>query len=389
MKLGKTLSVEEVQLISRFESLRAMLLSEPFQDRLRQPLAFWALPTDRRLPLVLLGRTLADLLNTPFAELSATSGIGQKKMRSLVKLLTRAANAGPVEWAADPDPPPASVPPDPVAEEIGAFDPQAVSEATWSEWRGSVMRYGLGKEPLGRFAPSLKNMTRVIWNRPLEAYCGYTLREIRALKTHGEKRVTAILEVFAGLHALVANLGPPRHLVARIMPCRINEVECWVGRVLQTPGIPRAQEIADGFIIPLVDQVRIDALHPIVVLAENRLGLCGPMTTVRQAARQMGLTRARVYQLLNEINDIMQVRWPLGRHQAYELRDKFRREEAGNGDPPNLDQFHAAIELFYPGNRRGAAGPLERAFEPEGSSQDPGEPPSRTPQPFQPAMSRV
>ena len=34
--------------------------------------------------------------------------------------------------------------------------------------------------------------------------------------------------------------------------------------------------------------------------------------------------------------------------------------------PPNLDQFFAAVELFYPGSRRGAAGPLEHAeFEPE------------------------
>ena len=43
------------------------------------------------------------------------------------------------------------------------------------------------------------------------------------------------------------------------------------------------------------------------------------VTSVRQAARTMGLTRARVYQLLNEINDIMMVRWPNGRHQVSEI----------------------------------------------------------------------
>ena len=42
----------------------------------------------------------------------------------------------------------------------------------------------------------------------------------------------------------------------------------------------------------------------------------------------MGLTRARVYQLLNEINDIMMVRWPTGRHQSHELREKFQAEAA-------------------------------------------------------------
>ena len=39
-------------------------------------------------------------------------------------------------------------------------------------------------------------MTRVIWNTPLGAYTHFTLGEIRAMKTHGEKRVRAILEVF-------------------------------------------------------------------------------------------------------------------------------------------------------------------------------------------------
>jgi hypothetical protein len=33
-------------------------------------------------------------------------------------------------------------------------------------------------------------------------------------------------------------------------------------------------------------------------------------------------------------------------------------------DPPDLTRFDAAVELFYPGNRRGASGPLERAAEP-------------------------
>ena len=75
----------------------------------------------------------------------------------------------------------------------------------------------------------------------------------------------------------------------------------------------------------------------------------------------MGLTRARVYQLLNEINDILTVRWPLGRHQVYELREKFQNEARQMDPPPNLEQFLAAVELFYPGSRRGAAGPLEHA----------------------------
>ncbi len=80
MRLGKTVSVEELQVVSRFENLRGALLAEEYSDHLDKPLAYWALPADRRLPLALLGRTLGDILNTPFADLSATPGIGRKKI---------------------------------------------------------------------------------------------------------------------------------------------------------------------------------------------------------------------------------------------------------------------------------------------------------------------
>jgi hypothetical protein len=363
MRLGKTASVEELQVISRYEALRTVLLGEPFGDHIDKPLAYWALPTDRRLPLAFLGRTLRDLLNTPFLELTATPGIGQKKIRSFVSLLARVANTSPADLPVDV----AILPvPSKLLSSNGdsggenGFDPGMVSEVLWAQWRTSVVRHGLGKELLGRFAPSLQNMTRVIWNTPLEAYTHYSLAEIRSMKTHGEKRVRAILEVFHSIHVLVANMGTQDHLIVRICPRRINDVEQWLDRMLQTPGMPSEQEISERFVGPLLDQIRTDASQQIVSLAEARLGVRSPMASVRQAARSMGLTRARVYQLLNEINDIMNVRWPNGRHQVYELNDKLLREVAQAESPADLKQFTAAVELLYPGSRRGASGPLEQ-----------------------------
>jgi hypothetical protein len=209
-------------------------------------------------------------------------------------------------------------------------------------------------------------MTRVIWNTPLGAYTNSTLAEIRALKTHGEKRIRAVLEVFHAAHVLVSGMGTQEHLVVRILPRQIDLAENWTGRMLQRPGVPDRQEIFENLVQPLLEQVRIDASGQVALLAENRLGVAGPITSVRQAARSMGLTRARVYQLLNEVNDIMTVRWPMGRHQIHELREKFMSEtgETDESDGlPDLRQFHAAVELFYPGSRRGASGPLEQTLD--------------------------
>ncbi len=363
-------ALDEVQVVGRLENLRKILQDESYAEHRRKPLAYWALPTDRRLPLAFLGRTLDDLLAAPFEQLAATPGIGQKKLGSFVMLLARAANTDPSEilpeetfvrdlaaWAQQSKASRAS------SDGNDGFDPSGVSEVVWSQWRASVVKHGLGDEPLGRFAPSLQQMTRVIWNTPLGAYVDRTLADMRSMKTHGEKRIRAILEVFHSVYTLVAGMGVQEHLVVRIVPKRIDRVEQWVGQVLQQAGMPTTDELTEHFVTPLLNQVQTDVNRQIAALAESRLGIGAPMTSVRQAARAMGLTRARVYQLLNEINDVMQVRWPMGRHQVYELREKLHAEAAQLRQPPDLRQFLAAVELFYPGARRGAAGPLEPALE--------------------------
>ncbi len=293
MKPSETSSAQRLRLLSRFESLRKILTSEDHAEYLEKPLAYWALPTDRRLPLAFLGRTLEDLLSRPFAELSATPGIGQKKICSFVELLARAAGTDPSQLSLEV----ASVPEDcQTASADGTsaggngFDPASVSEVVWSRCRASVVKHRLGGELLGRLAPSLKNVTRVIRNTPLEAYVNSTLAEIRARKTHGEKRIRTVLEVFHSVHALVADMETQDHLIVRIVPRLIDRVEQWIGGALQKPGIPSEQEIFENFVSPLLEQVRIDTTGQIASLAENRLGISGPITSVRQVARTMGLT---------------------------------------------------------------------------------------------------
>lgn len=155
MKMNKATTVEEFKLVSSFESLRKTLLQERYNDRWEKPLAFWALPSDRRLPLAFLGRTIGTLLNTPFAELNATPGIGQKKISSLIKLLARATRDEPpaVPFGVS-DSEPERVEAKQREELPAGFDPMCVSEALWVQWRDTVRRMDLGYEKLGRLAPA-------------------------------------------------------------------------------------------------------------------------------------------------------------------------------------------------------------------------------------------
>jgi hypothetical protein len=348
MKLNRTSAVAEYKLVSRFDKLRNELLAEQFVERLDKPLAFWALPADRRLPLAFMGCTIRELLDTPFDELLATPGVGQKKINSLVKLLTRVAKEAPNEEAAT-----AAEEAEPETQEVvttltgDSFNPNVVSEALWAHWRECVLQHGLGRETLGRFAPSLEHLPRVLWQTPLETYTDLSLAKIRQLKTHGEKRVAAVLEVFAELNKILGRLGPPGTLSVRIVPRFVTELEAWMGSVLARPGVPGDAEIEQRFMRPLVKQVRIDAGDNIAALVETRLGLQGEDASVREVAEQLGLTRARIYQLLADVGCMMSVRWPEGQKLVGRLVHKLHAE----GRPGRaLEQFETAAELFFPGS---------------------------------------
>ena len=351
MKLNRSQSVVDYKLFSRFEHLRQKLLADKPRELLDKPLAFWTVPNDRRLPLAFMGRSIYDILSTPFEDLYATAGVGQKKIAGLVDLLARVSSMHmPDELL--PDGPPSSkkagheaLPGDP------GFDASTVSEQNWEQWRAAVSRHGLEQETLGRFASSLQDLPRVVWYTPLETYINRSLSEIRSLKTHGEKRVRVIVEIFGALHRLLGSGTPVDYLTVQIRPKFIGPLEAWIADVLERSSVPDAGEIRRSFVEPIMDQVRIDAGDQIARLAEGRLGLSGRGSTVKQAAKRMGLTRARVYQLLNDVGAILHVRWPEALPMVNELRAKLQAE----ADPKQLELFNASMELFFPQRRRGGS----------------------------------
>lgn len=351
MKMNKVTSVEDYKIVSSFQSLRKTLLDDKFADRLEKPLAYWALPNDRRLPLAFLGRTIKDLLATPFEELSATPGIGQKKISSLVKLLSRATKDHPPavpfgltemnekKLAAVEKP----------RRQGTSFDPSIVSEALWAQWQQTVVEHGLEREKLGRLAPTLQALPTVIWHTPLAHYVNHTVAEIRQLKTHGEKRVRVVLEVFYLAHEMLASAGTEHHLALRIVPKFIEPIESWIAQMLERPGLPSSEEVREHLTVPLLNQINIDAGPTIHELSEGRLGIDGPPQSVRQQAKRMGVTRARVYQLLEDCGRVMEVRWPDGEQLLAKLDAKFRGEATPHDDPR---LFRASYELFFPGKHQ-------------------------------------
>lgn len=349
MRFNKITSAEDFQLVNSFDEVKRRLLEETkYSDRLDKPLAYWALPNDRRLPLAFLGRTIGDLLATPFEELSATPGIGQKKISSLVTLLNRATKED-----AGFEPSHVAVPEVATDDSFstkspldgeGNFDPSLVSEVLWLRWRETVRRHNLGNECLGRLAPTLVELPTVIWNTPLEFYMGHSLAEIRRLKTHGEKRIRVVLEVFYRVHETLDLAQGQPHLAILLRPKFVPVLQAWgLERLVGETPISRS-DVMDHLTRPMLNQILVDAGQTVHDLAAGRLGIEGSPQSVRMQARNLGVTRARIYQLLEDCQKIMSVRWPEGRPM---LESLCRKIDEKPGESEAYQLLTATRDLFY------------------------------------------
>jgi hypothetical protein len=350
----KAISNDRYRLVGTYERLRKNLLEHSDDGRLDKALSYWVLPTDRRLPIAFLDRTLRDLLSLPLDELMATPGVGHKKILGFFDLLKRAAKA------ASPDAPfGLSSEPSKRAQKAPApagFDAAIVSESLWASWCETVKRYGLGPEKLGRLAPTLQALPTVIWHSRMEEYVDRSLADIRRLKTHGEKRVNAILEVFCTVHEALATATLQENVDLVVVPRFIPPLTRWLLEAVQQPELPSVDELHKHLVKPMVRQIKIDIGDQVAGLAAARLRLDDDAPSVKQQAETIGVTRARVYQLLEDCAKVMDVRWPEGRWLLAPFASRF-----GTSDPETIGLVHGVVDLFYPAEKSLAHGETDRS----------------------------
>ena len=341
----KAISNDRYRLVGTYERLRKNLADRPDDGRLDKALSYWVLPTDRRLPIAFLDRPLRELLSQPFDELMATPGVGHKKILGFFDLLKRAAKA------TAPDVPFGLSNSQETSRKqkttpTGGFDATIVSESLWSQWCETVNRFDLGHEKLGRLAPSLQALPTVIWHSRLEEYADRSLADIRSLKTHGEKRLHAILEVFCTVHEALATATLQENIDLVLVPRFLPPITRWMIDVVGRPDLPPVDELHQHIVKPLVHQIKIDLGDQVAELAATRLCLDENAPSVKQQAETIGVTRARVYQLLEDCAKVMEVRWPEGRWLFAPLATRF-----GASDPETIGLVHGVIDLFFPPER--------------------------------------
>ena len=208
-----------------------------------------------------------------------------------------------------------------------------------------MKRHDVGREKLGRLAPSLQTLPTVIWNTPLSKYAEYSVGEIRAMKTHGEKRIRTILQVFHAVHHSLSSAPTDGQLTLRLVPRFAVEVDRGISDIIDGDQLPSRTELRDEVVIPLVEQLRLDAGAAVAKLVEGRLGVSGEPQAVRLQSRRMGVTRARVYQLLETCAMVMAVRWPQGGCHLKALQ-VFLTDKSAPAD--RIELIRTTRDLLFP-----------------------------------------
>jgi hypothetical protein len=314
---------------SAFERVRRKLLSDPTDDRLANALASWVRPTDRSLPLAFLGRTLNDVLSTPFEQLERTRGVGSKKLACLIDLLERAAGyeSNTVESADVRSP---------------SSGQEPTTEAIWDQWRAAVMAHGLGSITLGRLVGSLHELPRSMWNTPLANYGGLTLRELNQLHRHGERRLSTVLKIFHDLYELLGEKPRDGHLCLAVESKTVCQLNTWTKHWLERVQSPDQEAVRLGFMGPIIEQLRIDANESLAEIAITITGVeksqHGPQSNVKHRQTHSGDYH------IDKIRAIVTARWAEGAERVGQLASQLEvRNERSNG----LALFQASAGVFF------------------------------------------
>ena len=136
-----------------------------------------------------------------------------------------------------------------------------------------------------------------------------TLDDVGRLNTHGQRRLSAIFQIFRSLYELLGNDGSTGHLCVTVEPRFVRQLDGWTSHWLNSRLLPDPEELNRGLITPMVDQLRIDAGDSLAELAFASIGASGLGPRLLEA----GSGRPRLqYQLVLSRQDPGSYRGPLG-----------------------------------------------------------------------------
>jgi len=235
------------------------------------------------------------------------------------------------------------------AKPAAVADWSQVSDLVWQSWGATIKASGLGSELLGRVALALNEVPTVIWDKKLLEYCGVPISDLRSRRTHGEKRVQAIVGALQSAQTLITAAAGGTKLTRLRLPL-FEQLEQWSNREWTRAKSPTYEWVAASFLEPQLKQLAKDLPELTYSVLIDRLGWHCTPKSVLQISLELDLTRARVYQHLEMIAKVMKLRWPEGEAIWNKWNERLREAAGWTVTPASGPRFsyYMATQLFYP-----------------------------------------
>ena len=312
----------------RFDLATRLLETHPHHRLLDVPLWHWLQSDHLHIPVAWLDRTLREVLRLRLGEIASTRGIGAKKLEKLVLAVDRArqeiardvrvglchTDRSTGDHGSDSMEFPYRVACD--AHFLGAKHTplRDLDERGWRCVAQVVRHHGLEDFMLGRFAPSLRELDRALWDAKIATFTRRPLSELERLQGCGPVRLQQSICQVLSL-AFVLNALPIRDdMRLSLLAGPIAEANRWLAQLLppERQELPEMQSIRDGFLRPLLMQVENDGNARLSKVVRRRIGDGVQPATLREIGTEYGVTPDRIRTLLEQAAFILYVRWHEG-----------------------------------------------------------------------------
>lgn len=258
---------------------------------------------DRFLPQAIARSTVQEILDLSYDQLDRIPGVGSVKIENMVCVLER--EFARTEAAQQRDLP------DERNDSIGASTADAMPP--WEECLQRIVDCGLGGTTLGRVVPSLKSIPRLLWSNRFDKYDGLSEREITELDGHGPHSITELKSAFIAVAEHLPASETNGALRIDLTQALIADARARAVDLLSDLSQDGATSKVDELIRCLIRQIERDLHGRAADIAGDCIGIGAPPATLSQAAAHFDLSYERIRQVLGNVREALQLRWPEGR----------------------------------------------------------------------------
>ncbi len=247
-----------------------------------------------------------------------------------------------------------------------------LNDRDWSSIVQLVRYHDLARFPLGRFASSLRDLHRSLWQERISNFSQRSFSQLFEMKGYGHVKLTQSVGLIYNLACRLSRLPAHSDIRTTVFSTAITEASQWLTQwqFSEVEKLPDVPSILECFVKPLLLQVERDISGRVSAIAKRRIGDGGEPETYREISKDFGVTPNRIRTLIPPAVLVFDVRWPEGRDLLHRVCEQLSVQKNANVQQQLLLRIS---QVFFDSRKATAENSAKRSPRPAGE-EDSAEP---------------